>query len=134
MTLRSTGQLFRGVEPSASRSTKDLLGLTKAGAEQIAQQCVDTFRSIKIPSVRTFDDILLPEDDEHVVQELAHLLDVKSKCAEEKDEKWHSVHMQHMSAKGIPRSAIKVKPEVRDSPWFGSCTPRQKEIDARISH
>lgn len=58
---------------------RELLGLTKAGADEIAEKCVKLFRNIKIHPVRSFQEILLSDDDDLVVQELTHVLDHKGK-------------------------------------------------------
>jgi hypothetical protein len=104
----------------------------KAAADSILDAVVGVFRAIKIQPVKSFSETLLADSDPYLECELEHLESLPHDLDNDKEEKWHAAHMQHMTSKGIPRSAIQLSAQVRDSRWFAACTPRQKDIDASL--
>ena len=103
----------------------ETFSLDEADADELLRAIFSTVASLECPHA-DLDQFLLPDTHAAVGAELARRQE--SARSEQWSNNYKLYHQQFLDDKGISWSRLRPPPSTQDSPWYHTCSPREKEV------
>jgi site-specific DNA-cytosine methylase len=99
-----------------------------ADFDEIMPRVVHDLKNCRV-SAPCLREVLLPLDDDRVHQELMRRMETPgSSSSKLGSQAWPRDYRSFLDNKGIRQSTLRASPETRESPWFSTLCPRERQV------